>query len=53
MQAFQQLGKQGMTTAASASSAAPTQVMASISEALVQPAVGLVVAIPAVAMYNF
>jgi len=53
VQAFQQLGKQGMTTAASASSAAPTQVMASISEALVATAVGLVVAIPAVAMYNF
>jgi len=52
VQAFQQLGKQGMTTAASTSSAAPTQVMASISEALVATAVGLVVAIPAVAMYN-
>jgi biopolymer transport protein ExbB len=52
VQAFQQLGKQGMTTAASASSAAPTQVMASISEALVATAVGLIVAIPAVAMYN-
>ena len=53
VQAFEQLGKQGMTTAASASSAAPQQVMASIAEALVATAVGLVVAIPAVAMYNF
>jgi biopolymer transport protein ExbB len=52
VQAFEQLGKQGMTTAASASSAAPQQVMASIAEALVATAVGLVVAIPAVAMYN-
>jgi biopolymer transport protein ExbB len=52
VQAFEQLGKQGMTTAASASAAAPQQVMASIAEALVATAVGLVVAIPAVAMYN-
>jgi biopolymer transport protein ExbB len=53
VQAFEQLGKQGMTTAASASSAAPTAVMAAIAEALVATAVGLIVAIPAVAMYNF
>src|SRR5450432_3891886 len=53
VQAFEQLGKQGMTTAASSSAAAPQQVMASIAEALVATAVGLVVAIPAVAMYNF
>ena len=52
VQAFEQLGKQGMTTAASATSAAPQQVMAAIAEALVATAVGLVVAIPAVAMYN-
>jgi biopolymer transport protein ExbB len=52
VQAFEQLGKQGMTTAQSASSAAPQQVMAAIAEALVATAVGLVVAIPAVAMYN-
>src|SRR6478752_6207087 len=53
VQAFEQLGKQGMTTAQSAASAAPTQVMSAIAEALVATAVGLVVAIPAVAMNNF
>ena len=53
VQAFEQLGKQGMTTAASAASGAPTQVMSAIAEALVATAVGLVVAIPAVAFYNF
>jgi biopolymer transport protein ExbB len=51
VQAFEQLGKQGMTTQP-ASSGAPQQVMAAIAEALVATAVGLVVAIPAVAMYN-
>ena len=53
VQAFEQLGKQGSMTAASATSAAPTQVMSAIAEALVATAVGLVVAIPAVAMFNF
>jgi len=53
VQAFEQLGKQGMTTAQNATSAAPTQVMSAIAEALVATAVGLVVAIPAVAMNNF
>src|SRR4051812_37297523 len=53
VQAFEQLGKRGMPPAASASSAAPTAVMAAIAEALVATAVGLIVAIPAVAMYNF
>jgi biopolymer transport protein ExbB len=53
VQAFEQLGKQGSMTAAAATSAAPTQVMSAIAEALVATAVGLVVAIPAVAMYNF
>ena len=53
VQAFEQLGKQGMTTAQSATAGAPQQVMAAIAEALVATAVGLVVAIPAVAMYNF
>jgi biopolymer transport protein ExbB len=52
VQAFEQLGKQGMTSAQSASAGAPQQVMAAIAEALVATAVGLVVAIPAVAMYN-
>ena len=51
VQAFEQLGKQG--AAAAATSAAPTAVMSAIAEALVATAVGLVVAIPAVAMYNF
>jgi biopolymer transport protein ExbB len=53
VQAFEQLGKQGMTTAQAASAAAPQEVMAAIAEALVATAVGLAVAIPAVAAYNF
>jgi biopolymer transport protein ExbB len=54
VQAFEQLGKQGMTTSqAAASAAAPAAVMSSIAEALVATAVGLAVAIPAVAAYNF
>ena len=54
VQAFEQLGKQGMGAAQSASSAgAPQEVMAAIAEALVATAVGLAVAIPAVAAYNF
>jgi biopolymer transport protein ExbB/TolQ len=54
VQAFEQLGRQGMNTAAQASSAAaPQEVMAAIAEALVATAVGLAVAIPAVAAYNF
>ncbi|HEY2409750.1 MAG TPA: MotA/TolQ/ExbB proton channel family protein [Polyangiaceae bacterium] len=53
VQAFEQLGKQGMSMAQAQSSAAPQQVMAAIAEALVATAVGLAVAIPAVAMYNF
>lgn len=53
VQAFEQLGKQGMTTAQNATSGAPTAVMSAIAEALVATAVGLVVAIPAVAMFNF
>jgi biopolymer transport protein ExbB len=52
VQAFEQLGKQGMNVAQASSSAAPQQVMAAIAEALVATAVGLAVAIPAVAMYN-
>jgi len=51
--AFEQLGKQGMGGAQAASAAAPQAVMSSIAEALVATAVGLVVAIPAVAAYNF
>lgn len=53
VQAFEQLGKQGMSTAQAASGAAPTAVMSAIAEALVATAVGLAVAIPAVAAYNF
>jgi biopolymer transport protein ExbB/TolQ len=53
VQAFEQLGKQGMSTAQAASAAAPQEVMAAIAEALVATAVGLAVAIPAVAAYNF
>jgi biopolymer transport protein ExbB len=53
VQAFEQLGKQGMNGAQAASAAAPQAVMSSIAEALVATAVGLAVAIPAVAAYNF
>ena len=54
VQAFEQLGKQGMGNAAQAATgAAPTAVMSAIAEALVATAVGLAVAIPAVAAYNF
>jgi biopolymer transport protein ExbB len=57
VQAFEALGKQGgqgaAAAAAAASAAAPQEVMAAIAEALVATAVGLLVAIPAVAMYNY
>lgn len=56
VQAFEQLGKQGMgqnAAQAASSAAAPTAVMSAIAEALVATAVGLAVAIPAVAAYNF
>jgi biopolymer transport protein ExbB len=58
VEAFEQLGKQPVTAtaaqaAAAASAAAPQEVMTAIAEALVATAVGLAVAIPAVAMYNF
>lgn len=53
--AFDALGKpQAMTgAAAAASSLAPERVMGTIAEALVATAVGLVVAIPAVAIFNY
>jgi biopolymer transport protein ExbB len=55
VQAFEVLGRQ--TTAAAVSEAAsgmaPQEVMAAIAEALVATAVGLAVAIPAVATYNY
>jgi biopolymer transport protein ExbB len=56
VQAFEALGRQGATTAAATQEGAltaPTEVMAAIAEALVATAVGLAVAIPAVAMYNY
>ena len=53
--AFDELGKpQAMTGALGAASAlAPERVMSTIAEALVATAVGLVVAIPAVAAFNY
>src|SRR5688500_14744211 len=53
--AFKELGKpQAMNGAmAAASSLAPERVMGTIAEALVATAVGLVVAIPAVAVFNY
>lgn len=47
--AFEQLGATGMTSSA----LAPEKVMSAIAEALVATALGLVVAIPAVAVYNW
>jgi biopolymer transport protein ExbB len=53
VQAFDELGKAAkLTTAQAASSIAPQTVMTSIAEALVATAIGLLVAIPAVAAYN-
>ena len=54
VEAFEALGKKPVATAAKdAAFSAPTEVMAAIAEALVATAIGLVVAIPAVAMYNY
>ena len=50
--AFDELGKAGRA-AVSAADLAPERVMAPIAEALVVTAVGLVVAIPAVALFNY
>ena len=53
VQAFDELGKAAkMQTAQTASTMAPETVMTSIAEALVATAIGLLVAIPAVAAYN-
>jgi biopolymer transport protein ExbB/TolQ len=54
VQAFEALGKEDAVSAAATAAAgmAPQQVMAAIAEALVATAIGLAVAIPAVAMYN-
>jgi len=52
--AFDELGKtKNATMTAAASSVAPEAVMTNISEALVATAVGLLVAIPAVASFNW
>lgn len=51
--AFQALGTNTVSAEQAATGAAPAEVMAAISEALVATAVGLFVAIPAVAMFNF
>ncbi len=55
VQAFEALGKQGAVASAAKEGAltAPTEVMAAIAEALTATAVGLIVAIPAVAAYNY
>jgi biopolymer transport protein ExbB len=54
VEAFKQLGQHDTAhAAASAANMAPQEVMSSIAEALVATAVGLAVAIPAVAAYNF
>jgi biopolymer transport protein ExbB len=53
VQAFEALGRQGAGMAQEGAFSAPTEVMAAIAEALVATAVGLLVAIPAVAMYNY
>lgn len=53
VQAFAALGRQASAAAADATGMAPQEVMAAIAEALVATAVGLAVAIPAVATYNF
>lgn len=51
--AFQELGKPVSNAVGAASSLAPERVMGTIAEALVATAVGLVVAIPAVAIFNY
>src|SRR5258708_11893400 len=54
VEAFEILGRpQAATAAAAASGLAPQAIMSSIAEALVATAVGLFVAIPAVAAYNY
>lgn len=54
VQAFEALGRTDVAQAAVSTSqvSAPTEVMSAIAEALVATAIGLLVAIPAVAMYN-
>jgi biopolymer transport protein ExbB len=50
--AFDELGKVKMAAAGGASQLAPEAVMARISEALVATAIGILIAIPAVAAFN-
>lgn len=50
--AFDELGKVKMAAASGATQLAPEAVMARISEALVATAIGILIAIPAVAAYN-
>lgn len=52
VEAFELLGRGAATAAQSGQAMAPQEVMSAIAEALVATAVGLFVAIPAVAMYN-
>jgi biopolymer transport protein ExbB len=55
VEAFEALGKPSAAAATAKDGAfsAPTEVMAAIAEALVATAIGIAVAIPAVAMYNY
>jgi biopolymer transport protein ExbB len=51
--AFEALGSTSLDASAAAAQLAPERVMSTIAEALVATAVGLVVAIPAVAIFNY
>jgi biopolymer transport protein ExbB len=51
--AFDELGRTGVAAGLAATQLAPTRVMSTIAEALVATAAGLVVAIPAVAAFNY
>jgi biopolymer transport protein ExbB len=53
IEAFEILGRPQAATTAAASGLAPQAIMSSIAEALIATAVGLFVAIPAVAAYNY
>jgi biopolymer transport protein ExbB len=52
VQAFEALGQKEVAAAMTSTAMAPQEVMTGIAEALVATAVGLLVAIPAVAMFN-
>jgi biopolymer transport protein ExbB len=51
--AFEELGRSSLSVGATATQLAPERVMSTIAEALVATAAGLVVAIPAVAVFNY